>query len=90
VLVFTHASWWKKLGSEAPVTLRLRGRELRGLARPEAVDRQAIAIGLAAHLREVPFDARYYGVTFDNNGDPRPEEVEAAVKTVVMIRIRLC
>jgi deazaflavin-dependent oxidoreductase (nitroreductase family) len=90
VLVFTHASWWKNLGSEAPVTLRLRGRELRGLARPEAVDRQAIAIGLAAHLREVPFDARYYGVTFDNNGDPRPEEVEAAVKTVVMIRIRLC
>jgi deazaflavin-dependent oxidoreductase (nitroreductase family) len=90
VLVFTHASWWKNLGSEAPVTLRLRGRELRGLARPEAVDRQAIAIGLAAHLREVPFDARYYGVTFDNNGDPRPEEVEAALKTVVMIRIRLC
>jgi deazaflavin-dependent oxidoreductase (nitroreductase family) len=90
VLVFTHASWWKNLGSEAPVTLRLRGRELRGLARPEAVDRQAIAIGLAAHLREVPFDARYYGVTFDNNGDPRPEEAEAAVKTVVMIRIRLC
>jgi deazaflavin-dependent oxidoreductase (nitroreductase family) len=90
VLVFTHASWWKNLGSEAPVTLRLRGRELRGLARPEAVDRQAIAIGLSAHLQEVPFDARYYGVTFDNNGDPRPEEVEAAVKTVVMIRIRLC
>jgi deazaflavin-dependent oxidoreductase (nitroreductase family) len=90
VLVFTHASWWKNLGSEAPVTLRLRGRELRGLARPEAVDRQAIAIGLAAHLREVPFDARYYGVTFNKNGEPRPEEVEAAVKTVVMIRIRLC
>jgi len=90
VLVFTHASWWKNLGSAALVTLRLRGRELHGLAQPEASDKVAIAIGLAAHLRDVPFDARYYGVTFDENGNPRPDEVEAAVKTVVMIRIRLC
>ena len=90
VLVFTHASWWKNLGSGAPVTLHLRGRELHGLAQPEVSDKRAIAIGLAAHLRAVPFDARYYGVTFDEIGNPRPQEVEAAVKTVVMIRIHLC
>jgi len=90
VLVFTHASWWKNLGSGAPVTLRLRGRELHGLAQPEVSDKRAIAIGLAAHLRAVPFDARYYDVTFNENGNPRTEEVQAAVKTVVMIRIHLC
>ncbi len=90
VLVFTHASWWKNLGSGAPVSLRLRGRNLRGLAQPEATDKCAVALGLAAHLREVPFDARYYGVTFDASGNPRMDEVNAAVKTVVMIRIRLC
>ena len=90
IYVFTHASWWKNLGRGTPVTLRLRGREVRGLAEPEANDRQAIAIGLAAHLRSVPLDARFYGVTFDKDGNPNAEEVEKAVSTVVMIRIRLC
>ena len=90
VYIFTHANWWKNLRSGAPVTLRIRGRELQGLAEPVAEDKQAIATGLTVHLRKVPSDARYYGVTFDDHGNPKAEEVEKAVQTVVMIRIRLC
>jgi len=90
VTVFTHADWWKNLRGGAPVTLRIRGREFRGLAEPVAEDKQAIAAGLIAHLRKVTSDARYYGVTFDDHGHPRAEEVEKAVQSVVMIRIRLC
>ena len=90
ISVFTHATWWKNLVGGAPVTLRIRGRELQGLAEPVAEDKQAIAAGLTAHLRKVPFDARFYGITFDDHGNPRAEEVEKAVQTVVMIRIRLC
>jgi deazaflavin-dependent oxidoreductase (nitroreductase family) len=90
VYVFTHATWWKNLCGGAPVTLRIRGRDLQGLPEPVAEDKQAIAAGLAAHLRKVPSDARYYGVTFDANGAPRAEEVDKAVQTVVMLRFRLC
>ncbi len=90
VFIFTHAAWWKNLRSGAPVTLCLQGREVRGLAEPVAEDKQAIAAGLTAHLRKVPSDARYYGVTFDNNQNPRADEVMKAVQTVVMIRIQLC
>jgi deazaflavin-dependent oxidoreductase (nitroreductase family) len=92
VTIFTHATWWKNLrsGSSAPVTLRIRGREFQGLAEPVAGDKQAIAAGLTAHLRKVPSDARFYGVTFDDHGNPRAEEVENAAQTVVMIRTRLC
>jgi deazaflavin-dependent oxidoreductase (nitroreductase family) len=90
ISIFTHATWWKNLVGGAPVTLRIRGRELQGLAEPVAEDKQAIAAGLTAHLRKVPFDARFYGITFDDHGNPRAEEVEKAVQTVVMIRIRLC
>src|SRR5512146_37021 len=57
VTVFTHANWWKNLSSGAPVSLRLRGRELKGLAEPVAADKQAIAAGLSAHLRKVTSDA---------------------------------
>ena len=90
VTIFTHAGWWKNLRSEAPVTLRIQGRELQGLAQPVAEDKQAIAAGLAAHLREVPFDAKYYGVSLDEYRNPRAEEIEKAVQTMVMISVRLC
>ena len=90
VTIFTHADWWKNLTGVAPVTLRIRGRELQGLAEPVAADKQAVAAGLAAHLRKVPSDAKYYGVTFDEHKNPRAEQVEKAAQTAVMIRIRLC
>jgi deazaflavin-dependent oxidoreductase (nitroreductase family) len=90
VTIFTHANWWKNLRNDAPVTLRIRGRELQGLAKPVAEDKQAVAAGLAEHLRKVPSDAKYYSVTFDDQGNPRAEEVEKAAQNVVMIRIQLC
>jgi deazaflavin-dependent oxidoreductase (nitroreductase family) len=90
VYIFTHANWWKNLRGGAPVTLRLRGRDLQGVAEAQAEDKDAVAAGLAAHLRKVPSDAKYYGVTFDENGNPRAVEVEKAAQTAVMIRVRLC
>jgi deazaflavin-dependent oxidoreductase (nitroreductase family) len=90
VVVFSHANWWKNLRNGAPVTLRIRGREYQGLAEPVAKDKGAVAAGLAEHLRKVPSDARYYDVTFDEHGNPRAAEVEAAAQTVVMIPIQLC
>jgi len=90
VTIFTHANWWKNLRGGASVTLRIRGMDVRGVAEPVADDKQAVAAGLAAHLRQVQSDAKYYGVTFDDQGNPRAEEVETAVQSVVMIRVRLC
>lgn len=90
VHIFTHADWWKNLRSGMPVTLRIRGREYQGLPEPVAEDKQAIAAGLATHLRQVQSDARYYGVTFDDQGNPKADEVKQAVQNVVMIRLRLC
>ncbi len=90
VVIFSHADWWKNLRNGAPVTLRIRGREFQGLAEPVAEDKCAVAAGLAMHLHKVPSDARYYDVTFDEHGNPRTDQVEAAAQTVVMIPIRLC
>jgi len=90
VNIFTHASWWKNLSSGSSVTLRIQGREYKGLVEPVAEDQQAIAAGLEAHLRKVPFDAKFYGVTFDANKNPNAEEVEKAAQDVVMICIHLC
>jgi deazaflavin-dependent oxidoreductase (nitroreductase family) len=90
VHVFSHANWWKNLSGGAPVTMRIRGQEVQGIAEPVAEDKQAIAQALGEHLRKVPSDAKYYDVTFDEEGNPRAEEVAQAVQTVVMIRIAGC
>jgi deazaflavin-dependent oxidoreductase (nitroreductase family) len=90
VYIFTHANWWKNLRGGAQVTLTIRGQELKGLAEPISEDKPAIAEKLAAHLRDVPSDAKYYAVTLDEHGNPRPDEVEKAVRTVVMIQVWLC
>lgn len=90
VSIFTHATWWKNLRNHMPVTLRIRGQEIQGFAEPVVEDKQAIAAGLEDHLRKVPSDARYYGVTFDSQGNPGTGQIEKAVQTVVMVRVQLC
>ena len=90
ITIFTHANWWKNLCGGAPVTLCIQGQESQGWAEPVADDKDAIAFRLVAHLRKVPSDAKYYGVTFDEHGNPNAGEVEKAVRTVVMICVRLC
>ena len=89
IYIFTHARWWKNLCNCTSVTLRLRGREVQGVPEPIVEDKGAIAAKLVTHLQRVPSDARYYDVTFDEHGNPRAEEVENAVQTVVMIRVQL-
>lgn len=90
VTIFTHAQWWKNLTPGGAVTLRLRGRDRQGMAELVAADKQAIAAALSEHLRQVSSDARWYAVTCDAQGSPNPAEIEKAVETVVMIRVRLC
>jgi hypothetical protein len=88
VHIFTHADWWKNLMGGTPVTLRLRGRDVRGVAESISGDKQIVATALSEHLRKVPSDAPYYSVTFDDHRNPKFQEVEKAVQTVVMIRVR--
>jgi deazaflavin-dependent oxidoreductase (nitroreductase family) len=90
VTIFTHAAWWKNLRPGEPVSLRIRGRDVHALPEPVAGDDPAIAVRLAAHLRQVPSDARYYGVTLDKRGNPNRDEVAKAVQSVVMVRFQLC
>ena len=90
VTILTHANWWKNLCGGAPVSLRLRGRELQGMAELVVEDKEAVAAALTTHLRQSTFDAKFYDVAIDEHGNPIAEDVERAVQTVVMIQVRLC
>jgi hypothetical protein len=89
VTAFTRSRWWRNLIGGAPVTLRIKNKELQGWATAEADDRQAIAEGLRDFLRSVRFDARVYQVNFDEDGQPNWEDVQRAADKVIMIRVKL-
>lgn len=83
---FTRFSWWKNCRQERPVSLRLRGREVRGSA-VTARDPEAETERFAYHLRRNPLDARYFGVRVGRDGRADPEELARAAGRLVMIRL---
>ena len=89
VTAFTGAKWWRNLVGGVPVTLNIKNKEFQGRADVVADDKQAVADGLRAFLRKVRFDARFYQVKFDDDGEPNWEEVQRAAERVVMLRVRL-
>lgn len=89
ITIFTHAHWWKNLLNNPEVTLHLKGRQVHGIASVVDKDKLIIATELVTHLSKAPFDARFYDVTFDEDGTPQADEVKKAVQTVVMIQVAL-
>ena len=89
VMAFTHSRWWKNLDGGAPVTLHIRGKTKQGMAEPTVDDKEAIATALTKHLKNNKMDAKYYQVTYDDNGDPNAEKIRKAAEVAVMIRVVL-
>ena len=89
VTCFTHANWWRNFQDGAEVKLRIRGENYQGFAEavPDDIDQKSRA--LTKMLTKIPTDARFYRVSFDQEGRPNEEEVQQAAAEAVMIRIRL-
>jgi hypothetical protein len=89
VTLFTHASWWRNLVGGAPVTLRIKGKDLQARAAAVVEDQAAVAEGLTLHLLRNHFDAQYYHVTYDADGKPNADEVRRGAAGVVMVRFSM-
>lgn len=89
ITLFTHGKWWKNCQDDAPVRLRIRGKDIAGSAEVVVEDKEAIARALTEHLRDNHVDARAYGVTYDADGNPRPDEVRRGAEDAVMLRVKL-
>jgi deazaflavin-dependent oxidoreductase (nitroreductase family) len=89
ITMFTHGKWWRNLTNGAPVTLRVRGKNHPVAAELITEDVDVIAERLAVHLQSNRFDAKVYGVSYDEQGKPNPDEVRrASAQGVVMIRFK--
>jgi hypothetical protein len=88
VTAFTDSPWQRNLLAGAPVVLYLKGKAVKGFAKV-VDDRDAVTEALMHHLRQVRFDAKFYGVTFDADGQPIREQVERGSQHHVMLKIQL-
>ena len=80
-------SWWKNLRGGAPVTIRVLGRDLRGIG--EAFEGEAAEGGLLAVLRTVPAYRRYWKVELDADGSPNdPDALRRVAEGNALISIR--
>jgi hypothetical protein len=84
-MTFTWFSWWKNFREERPVSLRLRGRKVRGTA-VAVRDPEAVAERFAYYLRRNPYEGRHFGVGVGREGRANPRELARAAGHLVMIR----
>jgi hypothetical protein len=89
VLVLTRSKWWKNLAGGAPVTLRMRGKDVVGQASVITDNPQTVADQMKIVLKEQPMNARFFKVTFGPDGEPNPDELAAAAKTAKLVKIKL-
>ena len=69
VVASKEHSWWKNLRGGAPVTVRVRRREMTGEA--EAFEGEEAEEGLLAALRAVPAYRRYWKAELGEDGVPK-------------------
>ena len=81
-------TWWKNLRGGAPVKLRVRGRNEKGVA--EACEGPAAEEELLAVLRAVPAYRRHWGVQLGPDGSPKnPRDLARVAKENVPVRVKI-
>ena len=89
VTAFSHARWTKNLAGGAPVTLNIKNKAYHGQADIVSEDKEAIASELQRFLNVVRSDARFYQVTFDEDGRPKWEDVQRAAQDSTLLKIQI-
>ena len=82
--------WWRNYREAGPVVLRLRGRELTGIAQRVPPQAEAFSEGAGRALRRVPGLARVFRLAdFDRTSGLTPEQLEYLRGEIAIVRIDL-
>jgi hypothetical protein len=89
VYCFTNGRWWHNFEQSHPVTLRIGGSSTSGnaLAEPAGIDHNVHI--MQRYFNAVRADAKFYGITFDEQGLATWDSVRRAAQAMIMIRIVL-
>jgi hypothetical protein len=90
VKIFTHSKWWKNFDENGtPVELKLQGKSFEGKAHPVVDDKEVVAMNLAKHLKNNHIDAKFYGVEYDDDGNPNMDDVRRGAEDTVLVEVKL-
>lgn len=84
-------SWWKNLRGKdgAPVAVRLRGMDFKGVGRAFEGEAAVEEGGLLTVLQRVPAHRRYWKVELTPEGEPKdPGDLSRVARDNVLVRIR--
>ena len=80
--------WWKNLRVESPITVRVAGRDLRGVGRAYKGEDAVEEGGLLTVLRKAPAFRRYWRVELDPDGHPEDrQDLLRVARANLLIRI---
>ena len=88
IVSFRKRTWWRSLVGGQPVSIRLAGKQVPATAEAIAGDPEQVAVDLGLYLMEQRSLAKYFHVSFDDDGRPDPDELVQAAEKRVMVRIR--
>jgi hypothetical protein len=89
VLSLRRRTWWRSLQGGAPVTLRLRGKDVPAQAEALLDDLPSKIAGLKVYASEYRDVAKVIGIHFDADRQPILEDVTREAKARVMVRVLL-
>ena len=79
-------TWWRNLRGGAQVTLRLRGKDVRG--RAEVLEEaQAVEKGFQVYFHLAPKSAKFCNVKLDAAGNPQADDIAALSQKRLLIQI---
>jgi hypothetical protein len=80
--------WWRNLRGSAPVTVHVRGRDIKGSG--TVVDeRRAVLQGLMRWFQQSPKAARALGVRLDRDGHPNLHDMSQLAQDRVLVKVSL-
>jgi deazaflavin-dependent oxidoreductase (nitroreductase family) len=80
--------WWRNLRGGAPVTLRVKGRNLQAQAKAFE-NQEQVAQGIVEFIQANPKYGKYFQVTVAENGRPNHEQAFTYAAGKVLIKTRL-
>jgi uncharacterized protein len=80
-------SWWRNLMDEAPVTVRVRGRDIPCVGRASA-DPDQVAAGLLVFLRQARRYQRAWSTPLGADGEPQdPQDLAQAARRMALLQL---
>jgi len=89
LILFTFSPWWKNLQGGAPVTLRIKGRDVAAIVTPDT-DTDAVAGEISRFLQTHGLqNARKIGLSLDPKQPPSLADIRAIAANRVVIHLTL-